>query len=291
MADGLILPDGLAHGVTGFGVIDGFFQRAAGNADRSGGYVGTAAVEHFHGDHEAVAFVAQQVAGGNAHIVEDHFGRVGSVLAHFVERFAHAHPFPIPLDDKAAHPLIPLFGVGVGENGVEIGNRRPGDEGFAAVEDVIVPIFAGGRFDSGYVRSRFRFGEAIGGQIAVHNTAAILCLLFLISGNQNRQQPQPVDSQGGADAGTAPGQLLGHQTFVKHGQIKTAIFFGDAHGGQPQLLRLFDDRPGVFMRFVIMLGDRGDFVLGEIPRQLLNHLLFFSQMEGYGSVVRHGKIS
>ena len=66
-------------------------------------------------------------------------------------------------DDETTHAVVPLAGVGVGENGVEISDGGPGDKGFTAVEDVLIPLAAGGGTNTGHIGTGFRFGEAVGG--------------------------------------------------------------------------------------------------------------------------------
>ena len=221
------------------------------------------------------------------YIVKNHFGRVRGVLPHLVKRLARANPLPIALHHKTAHPVVPVFRAGVGKNGVEVGNRRPGDKRFVAVQQVMIPHILRRCLNPGHVRPRLRLGEAVGSHFARHQTAAILLLLRLASGNQHRQNSQPIDPHGRTHARASPGQLLGHNHLFQQAQPHPAIFFGDIERGQPQCLRLANDRPGVFMGAVIMFSYRGNFITGKLPRQIADHRLLFSHSKTHRCVAHY----
>jgi hypothetical protein len=61
----------------------GVLERALGRAHRAGGDVDAPAVQALHGDLEAFALAAQQVVGGDAHVVKADGARGLAVPAHF----------------------------------------------------------------------------------------------------------------------------------------------------------------------------------------------------------------
>jgi len=151
MSNYLMLPDRFSFYDAFLSVSDCLIQSTLGHTHGPGRRRRTTAVEDFHGNNETVSFFAQQMGGGYPDVIKNDFGRIGSVLAHLVERLAHAYAFPIPVDDEAAHPSVPLFFVCVSEHGVEIGHGSAGDEGFRAVQDVMVPFLNGRRLNTGHV--------------------------------------------------------------------------------------------------------------------------------------------
>ena len=200
-------------------------------------------------------------------------------MAHFVERLADAHTFPVALHHKAAHAVVALGRIGVSKNGEEVGHRRPGDKCFGAIKDVMVAFFAGSGFNPGHVGASFWFSEAVAGHLPINQTAAIFLLLFFAASDENGQDGQPIDAHCRAHAGAAPGQLFRDHAFFKQAQAETAVFFRHVEGGEAKFLRLFDDGPGIFVGLVVMFGNGGHFVAGEIAGQLLDHFLLVVEGE------------
>ena len=98
------------------------------------------------------------MGGGHFHVLKNDFGRVRSVLPHFIERFAYADPFPIPINDEKAHARVTALGAAhfrsrISENSVKGGIGGAGDKGFTTIEDVMIAIFHGRGADTSYILS------------------------------------------------------------------------------------------------------------------------------------------
>src|SRR5262245_4344340 len=89
--DRLELADRLAEGFPFLRVSERSFVRALGEPHRQGGNADTPRVEHLHRVHEALALIAQQLIGGNAAVVEQHFARVARTHPQLVFLLARRH--------------------------------------------------------------------------------------------------------------------------------------------------------------------------------------------------------
>ena len=78
------LRDGLAELLALGGIAHALFDQALGDADADRGNVQAAAVEHLHGDAEALALFAQAVFDRHADVVEIDVADMGALLAHLL---------------------------------------------------------------------------------------------------------------------------------------------------------------------------------------------------------------
>ncbi|MCY1457114.1 hypothetical protein D9M71_743750 [compost metagenome] len=101
-----------------------------------------ALVQHLHSGLESHAFLAaNQVGGRNAHVIEDHVGGVGTLLAHLVVALADGDTQRAGFDDERANATSAFdLRVGAGHHSENAGVRRVGDEALSAVDDVEVAV-------------------------------------------------------------------------------------------------------------------------------------------------------
>ena len=88
--DQLEVGDRLAELLALGGIGDAVGDQPLGDADADRGDVQPAAVEHLHGDLEALAFLAEPVRGRHRHVVEIDVADMGALLAHLLFGLADA---------------------------------------------------------------------------------------------------------------------------------------------------------------------------------------------------------
>src|SRR4030042_4908219 len=68
----------------------------------------------------------------------------GGFQPDLVSQIEGGHAFLLPLHDETADsPVGGSIRIGLGKDGIEIGNIRIGDKGFIAIKDVLIPLSLG----------------------------------------------------------------------------------------------------------------------------------------------------
>ena len=279
-ADRLQRRDRLAERLALHRIAGGLVQRPPRDAHGRGRHGRPRAVKHLHGDQEAVAIVPQPILRRHAHVLQHDLARPGGVLAHLGDRLAAGDARPVALDDERAHASVLGRGIGLGEDDEEAGDRRVGDPGLGAVEDILVALAHRGAEDARHIGAGRGLGEGVGRQLsAIGQPGQVAFLLIRAAGQDDRPGREVVEHDGGLNAGAGPGQLLVDDALLQHAQAGAAVRFRDIGADQAGLLRLADDRPRKLIGLIIVLGGREDLLLGEVPRHLADHLLLFGQIE------------
>ena len=171
--------------------------------------------------------------------------------------------------------------VRLGEEGKEIGVTRVGDESLGAIDEVGAVPLLGARFDADDVGASRRLGDAVGDELAAVLQALAQPIGFLRfrAGEDDRQRAQLVGGEAGADAGAGVGQLLSDDDFVQRAGAEAAVGLRDAHIGEADLARFFEEFHREARIAVTFLDERHDLLLREIARQFLQHLLLFGEGE------------
>jgi hypothetical protein len=118
-------------------------------------------LEVLHHRVEALALLAQQVAGRDAHVVEDQLGGVGRQPARLLQRAAHGEARRAFLDDEHRH--VALAGARLGGHEIQVGVHPVGDEHLGAVEHPLVAFAPRRGADARHVGAGARLGDAHGG--------------------------------------------------------------------------------------------------------------------------------
>ena len=158
------------------------------------------------------------------HVLQHDLAGPGGVLPHLRDRLAARDARPVALHDERADPPVPRLGIGLGEDHEEAGNRRVGDPGLGAVEDVLIALAHGRGEDAGHIGAGGRLGQAVGRQLpAVGQPGQVALLLVVAAGQDDRPGGEVVEHDGGLDAGAGPGQLLVDDALVQHAQTRAAV--------------------------------------------------------------------
>ena len=122
--DQLEIADRLAELLALARIRHAFADQPLGDADADGGDVQPSAIEHLHGDLEALALLAQTQARWHARIVEDHVADMGALLAHLLFGLADAMmPGVFAGTMKAEMPAAPFFAGSVRASSVNMPAR------------------------------------------------------------------------------------------------------------------------------------------------------------------------
>ena len=156
----LVVEDGLAKALALLGVGDGAVQRAARHAHTLGGDTNAPAFERAQRDLVALAFIADQVLGRDAAVVEVDLGGVAGVLAELVFQPRHHIAGRVGGDDEGAHAFFASALVGHGNDDGHVAVLAAGDELLDAVDHVVAAVFHRRGAQRGRVGTHMRFGQA-----------------------------------------------------------------------------------------------------------------------------------
>ena len=180
------------------------------------------------------------------------------------------------------------FAAGAHSHGVVVGTGAAGDEGFAAVDDVMVAVFYSSGFQVGDVRAAAGFGDRQGGNFFApeHRRYDLIAYLFPRPlGHRWQADIQGTDA-GDKTAGGGAHQLFGHGYFHEDIAFTNATKrFREANAQQPCVACLLVDFPGEFAGFFPVV-DMGQYVgFDKFTGGQTN--LFV----GFVEVVRHNRAS
>jgi hypothetical protein len=201
-----------------------------------------AVVEDRHRDLEALALLAEQVLGGDAHVGEADRGGRGRADAHLVLVRPMANAFPGRLDDErgnlAARP------VGAGEHGIQVGDAAVGDPDLLAVQDpAAVGLPACGRPQRRGVRPGTGFGQAEGGNhLAARQLREVAGALRRVAEQQDALHADgAVRADGQRHRGVVAAGLAQDPRIGRVRQAESAMLLGDDEPEQAQLPQLLDE--------------------------------------------------
>jgi len=210
-------------------------------------------LEVVHDGVEAPVFLAQQVLGRDAAIIEGKLGRVGTEPAGLVELAADLEARRSRLDDKERNTATALGGrVGAGGDDDDVAVDAVGDEHFCPIEHPLVTLANGLRLEPGHVRASAGFGHGDGADFSP-GTEVRQVFLFLrlraaaadVGGRAVR-----VHGYGGrkaAESGTS--QLFGQHHATQRSQPGAAVFLRMTHAKKAKLAHLDEDFARYLARF------------------------------------------
>ena len=140
-------------------VVERRFVGALRQADRQRGDPDAAAVEHLQRVDEALPFLAEQLVGRHAAVVEDDFARVAGAHAELVLFLAGRHARRPVFDDEGRDAAMSLRPVGHGDDDHHAADPAVGDERLGAVDHPRLALARGRRPHAGGVAAGAGFGE------------------------------------------------------------------------------------------------------------------------------------
>src|SRR5438270_4293969 len=144
-------------------------------------------VEPVEGDLEALALLAQPVAGRHLDVLEDDVAGGRAPDAQLVLELLDLPGALLPLQHEGADAFRTGLRVGPGEGDEDGRLAGPGDEDLAAVEDVLLAVAFGGRLHRRRIRAGVGLAERVGGELlAGGQWRTETLLLLLASGDQDR---------------------------------------------------------------------------------------------------------
>lgn len=138
-------------------------------------------LEVVHDGVEAPVFLAQQVLGRDAAIIEGKLGRVGTEPAGLVELAADHQTGRSGLDDEKRNAAAALgVRIGAGGDDDDVAIDPVGDEHLGSVQHPLITIANGFRPQPGHVGATARLGHCDSGNLAPSaNVRQVLLLLLL----------------------------------------------------------------------------------------------------------------
>ena len=205
-----------------------------------------AAVEHLHGDAEALAFLAEAVFERHFDVVEIDVANMGALLAHLLFGLADGDAFEIARHEEGADAGAALLvGIGARHDGEERGAVGVGDVALGAVEHVVIAGALGFGAHGGGVRARFRFGQRKRCDDLAAGDAGQPFLLLRVGAEHHQALAADADigAEGGAEGRRAAAELEHHAAFGFHRKPEAAVFFRDGKTEETERLH-FRERVG-----------------------------------------------
>ena len=159
VADHLVLDQVFAEGPALPGVGHAFVEADLHHAQRLGDQADALQVEILHDGDEAAVLLAQQVFRRHPAFVEIERRLVGAPPAHLAVERRAAEILRIGLDEEQRYAGQPLA-AGARRDDEIVARHAAGDEGLAALDDVMVAVLPGPGLQVGDVRTAARFGDA-----------------------------------------------------------------------------------------------------------------------------------
>ena len=254
-----MLADGLAEGVPLLGVGDGVLEGGLGDAHAAGGDVDAADLKRAHDVLEATALVAaEEVAGGDAGVVEGELGGLDALVSELLELAADEEALGVGLDEEGADAAMGGLGVdvGLGEDEVDARALAVGDPHLLAVNDVVVAVAGGLRLDGLGVGAGVGLGDAEGGaDLGVDHAGeeALLLLLGAVGGDGVADKDVRVEDAG--EAHPAAGELDADAGVALEAEVEAAVGLGNLDGEEAHLGHAVDEGLGVLVGVLVLAGD------------------------------------
>lgn len=151
VADHLMPDEFFSKGLSVLGPADGLVEADLHHAEHPGDHAEALIIEIVHDREKALIFRAHQMAGRNPAILEIEGGLIGGPPAHFTGQGRARKTRRVGIHEKEGNALQPPR-AGPGADDKIIGAHPAGNEGLAAIEDIAVPVAAGGRLHPGNIR-------------------------------------------------------------------------------------------------------------------------------------------
>ena len=233
------------------GVGHAFVEADLHHAERLGDQADALQVEILHDGDEAAVLLAEQVFRRHPAFVEIERRLVGAPPAHLAVERRAAEILRIGLDEEQRYAGQPLA-AGARRDDEIVARHAAGDEGLAALDDVMVAVLPGPGLQVGDVRTAARFGDAERRSLAAGEDFRQRAHLDLLRGQHGDRGGRDVASADRrADAGRAAfgqfdGTVLAHETVV---EAQPAVFLVDAEAEKAERAQLLvdfpRDRPGL----------------------------------------------
>ena len=266
--------DALAERLAFLHVVQGVLERAFRHGQAVDGDAEAFLGQLLHQVDEAHAFLADQVLGGDFHVLEEQLRSVLGFHAHFLQVLAFLEAFHALFDDQQAGALGAFAGVGLGHHDHDVGVLAVGDEGLGAVEDVVITVLHGVGLNALQVGAGARFAHGDGAdQLAADHLRqqALFHFLGAVVLDVGRHD---FGVQAPADAGQAgPGDLLADHHAVEEVGADAAVLFAHHRAQETLLAGLAPERlghlAGLFPLFVVGHG----FVFQELADGVAERLV------------------
>ena len=282
-----MLGDRLAHRLARLRVLERVVGRALRDPERLRGDARARAVEDPHRDLEALALLAEQVRGGDAAVVEGELagGRAGD--AHLRLQASDGEARRIRLDEERGDPRMPAVGVGLREDGVEVGDAGVGDEALAAVEDVLVAVADGRRPHRRRVGAGAGLRQRVRGQpLAAREPRQVRLLLRLRAGELEPERAELLHGEQEAARRADLRDLLDRDEREQRARARAAVLLVEEQAEDLVLAEELDDVPGELVRLV----DLGRARRHALPREGAHELADLALLVGE-DVPGHGRQS
>src|SRR4051812_8269790 len=200
----------------------------AGDAYSHGSDAGARAVEGRHRHAEAVVLLADEMILGDRDVVERDRRRVGGALSELVLLLVNRDAVSLTRYDEAGDAAMAGVLVGLRVDGVPVGVLTVGDEALGAVDDPLIALLHRAGLHAGDVGAGVRLGQAERRELRLLTEHPEVLLLELLGrGDHERRRREAVAVERGADAGTAPADLLFDDGAGQVVQTRAAVLLGD----------------------------------------------------------------
>ena len=172
---------------------------------------------------------------GDAHLVEEQFGRVGRQMSELLEVSAAAKARPVGLDQNEAHAARAALRRGPGDDDDEVAHLSVRDEGFLARDHELVALAHGSGADALKVAAGAGFGHRDGayGFAGDHSRQPFLLLLGASVAEQVAAADVIMHREVGGGTGKAGiAEFLDDDRVVPEVSAGAAEFFGDLRAEQ-----------------------------------------------------------
>ncbi len=278
-----MLDDGAPEGLALLGVRMGSLQRGPCPARGLGRDADAAERQVAQRDAEAPPDLAENVAGGHPHVLEDHLAGVVGAVTELVLLGDHAVAGVVGRRDERGH--APLAGARIGHrhDHRHIGARARRDERLVTVQHVLVAVSSGPGADGRRVGASVGLSEVDAAQpLAAGELGEVVTPLLvgarLLDRHGNRRV---VRRHHVADAAVGSGDLLDSQRVRHEVGTRAAPAGVDNHPHEPDLSHLAVQLSGRSARPVPLCGERRYLALRERPGHVADLLLLVGQLHGW----------
>ncbi len=234
-----------------------------------------------------MAFVSEQVFGGDFAILENQFSGIAGAQSKLVFLFAELEAGRSLLDHESREAMMAVsLGrlVGDGENHAHVGVVAVGAESLGSVQHPLVFHPHGRAARAAGIGAGAGFGERPGAdEVAGRQPGNVLPLLLLVAGDKDVVGAERgVRGHDDANRAVDARKLLdGHGIFdVAH--ARAAVFDREDRSHEPEPPEFLDCLKRETRGFVPLHHVRRDFTLGELADHLAKVLLLFGKLEIQG---------
>lgn len=184
-------------------------------------------------------------------------------------------------DEGGAALDAAALAAGAREHDEEVGHGRVGDEGFGAVEDVIVSVARGGAGDAQGVAARAGFGERPAADFFAAQQGR---QVFLFLGGAAEVEHIAAEQEHGRAQGQAEPCARAREFHVADGaggevRGRAAVFLGKAHAQEPEFAAFAVLFEGELAGAVPVRGAGREFGVREFFEGVANHFLIVCERE------------